>query len=205
VIIIFVSWILFLFAVFAEGQWNLGEWKDHSNRYLYIGLGVTLLWGFLLALSTFLKTSSFDFVGWHATWPISWRNKLLVFTTVAIIVIMGVMVVLSGGSVNSGFSHFLIATSSIALLMARTNRIRFWIVAITLLMYLVGLLDFVEPVVTLSKSNGLFWKVFNGVSVLSTVILATVAASIGMPVKNGQRANGSSSQSASGEASRGIV
>jgi hypothetical protein len=63
------------------------------------------------------------------------RHKLLPTVTIFFMIILGAMISASGGAVNSGFSHYLGATSSVALILAERFRNRIIILGATCSIY----------------------------------------------------------------------
>ena len=136
---------------------------------------VAAIWIVVIALSSWLfGTRRFSLFYIEHSWSNTVRGTWLPVVTVLIIMTLGLMVVYSGGSLNSGFSHFLIATSSIALLLAESIGVRVLVVLITFATYVVGLVVSAAPIIPFTDT--LFWRSFNGVSVACTLVLAVAAA-----------------------------
>jgi hypothetical protein len=177
IVIIALSWVVFFVAATSQATWSVGATKD---SYVNIGWAVIAAWFVVLAAAYAFSSIRFKFISERKTpWSVEIRRGWLTGITSAIIVLLGAMVVLSGGSVNSGFSHFLIATGSIGVLLAKETWVRTLILAMAFVVYAAGLGGYLQPIVPIEQVR--FWNYFNGASVLITVILAMIAASTSSP------------------------
>lgn len=174
--VILPSWIVFLIAVGWNADWAAPKYIDLT------GLLITLAWGILAGITSKLETNTLRLPWQEKPLPKNFRKGALWIITSLVLLVIGVMISFSGGSVNSGFSHFLIATASIAVLMAVEPWVRILIVIIAAALYLTCLWPFMEPMIPLTHTT--FWKGFNGVSMVWTMGLSTAAAWRGFPRKD---------------------
>jgi hypothetical protein len=165
--LVLVTWIWFSLAS------TLHESYESGNEPLYGRIAVALLVVplFIMFSASVLSRRRIDLFDISLSY--GFRNKCLPAVALGIIVVLGLMVICSGGAINSGFSHFLIAASSLSVVVARTWKVRFIVTILTLLFYWVAIAWYFEPKnIPLEEDV----KLFNGICTTVAVGIAMIAA-----------------------------
>lgn len=174
ILIILAIWGLFSFVA---------EPKDHKAVNWLWGIGGFLL--ILLGAAFVLGAGYIGFGERKKPIPLYWRAKLLPWIAGFVIGTVGAMIWISGGAVNSSFSHFLGVICSLSIVLARETKPRVIIGGVSIIVYLLNsltsftLLSFLplpDPLVL----TPLKLTLFHNFCFFISVVLALIAAPPGV-------------------------
>lgn len=181
IVILLMIWFIFSFVAKQTASQSTTNWLWGICGFLAL----------LLAAAYALYSGQWGMGARKVPIPLIWRGKLLPWLAGLVIGTVGAMIWISGGAINSSFSHFLGVICSLAIVLANENKPRWIIGGVSVMVYLLTSLPLLTSLTSHTLLTGLrSWlplpdpfilpglslTLFHGSCFIISIVLALIAA-----------------------------